>query len=52
MTTAEQAVSLKRAGLDFYEHNLGAAPEDYGRIVSTRACDDRLRRWSTCARLT
>ena len=42
MMTAEQAVSLKRAGLDFYNHNLDTAPEDYDRIVTTRTYADRL----------
>ena len=42
MMTGEQAVSLKRAGLDFYNHNLDSAPEDYARIVSTRTYDERL----------
>ncbi len=42
MMTADQAVSLKRAGLDFYNHNLDTAPEDYDRIVTTRTYDERL----------
>ena len=42
MMTADQAVSLKRAGLDFYNHNLDTAPEDYDRVVTTRTYDDRL----------
>lgn len=41
MLTAEQAAELKAAGLDFYNHNLDTAPEDYGRIVSTRTYDER-----------
>ena len=43
MLTPAQAGSLRAAGLDFYNHNLDTAPEDYGRIVSTRTYDDRLR---------
>ena len=42
MLSAEQAVSLRRAGLDFYNHNLDTAPEDYDRVVTTRTYDDRL----------
>jgi biotin synthase len=42
MLTAEQADELRAAGLDYYNHNLDTAPEDYGRIVSTRTYQDRL----------
>jgi biotin synthase len=42
MLTPEQAAELKAAGLDFYNHNLDTAPEDYSRIVSTRTYDERL----------
>jgi biotin synthase len=42
MLTADQARALKAAGLDYYNHNLDTAPEDYARIVSTRTYDDRL----------
>ena len=37
-----QAEALKRAGLDYYNHNLDTAPEFYGDIVSTRDYADRL----------
>jgi biotin synthase len=37
-----QAEQLKRAGLDYYNHNLDTAPEFYGDIVSTRDYEDRL----------
>jgi biotin synthase len=43
MLSAPQAETLRRAGLDFYNHNLDTAPEDYARIVSTRTYDDRLQ---------
>ena len=33
---------MKEAGLDYYNHNLDTAPEDYARIVSTRTYDERL----------
>jgi biotin synthase len=37
-----QAEVLKRAGLDYYNHNLDTAPDFYGDIVSTRDYQDRL----------
>ncbi len=37
-----QAEELKRAGLDYYNHNLDTAPEFYGRIITTRDYQDRL----------
>ena len=37
-----QAEQLKRAGLDYYNHNLDTAPDFYGDIVSTRDYQDRL----------
>src|SRR5262245_54035049 len=37
-----QAEELKRAGLDFYNHNLDTAPEFYGDIITTRDYQDRL----------
>jgi biotin synthase len=42
MLDAEQANALKRAGLDYYNHNLDTSPEFYGEIISTRTWDDRL----------
>jgi biotin synthase len=42
MLTAPQAVRLKQAGLDYYNHNLDTSPEYYRHIVSTRTYDDRL----------
>jgi biotin synthase len=37
-----QAEKLRDAGLDYYNHNLDTAPEDYGRVISTRTYQDRL----------
>lgn len=37
-----QAERLRDAGLDYYNHNLDTAPEDYGRVISTRTYQDRL----------
>jgi biotin synthase len=42
MLKAGQARALAAAGLDFYNHNLDTAPDDYSRIVSTRSYQDRL----------
>jgi biotin synthase len=42
MLSAPQALALKEAGLDYYNHNLDTAPEAYGRIISTRVYQDRL----------
>ena len=32
MLTRDQAVALKQAGLDYYNHNLDTSPEYYGDI--------------------
>ena len=42
MLEGDQAVQLRDAGLDYYNHNLDTAPEFYGRIISTRTYQDRL----------
>ena len=42
MLTEGQAQELKKAGLDYYNHNLDTAPETYGKIISTRDYQDRL----------
>jgi biotin synthase len=42
MVTPAQAKRLKRAGLDYYNHNLDTSPEFYGEIISTRMYQDRL----------
>ncbi len=42
MLTGVQAGRLADAGLDFYNHNLDTAEEDYGRVVTTRTWADRL----------
>ncbi|WGM38455.1 biotin synthase BioB [Caulobacter sp. NIBR1757] len=42
MLTADQAVALKDAGLDYYNHNLDTSPEYYGEVVTTRTYQDRL----------
>ena len=42
MLTGDQARRLKRAGLDYYNHNLDTSPEYYGEIITTRTYQDRL----------
>ncbi|MBX5462327.1 MAG: biotin synthase BioB [Steroidobacteraceae bacterium] len=42
MLTPAQAAELKRAGLDYYNHNLDTSPEYYGEIITTRTYQDRL----------
>ena len=42
MLTDGQAVKLRDAGLDYYNHNLDTAPEDYGRVISTRTYQERI----------
>lgn len=43
MLTDDQARRLKDAGLTAYNHNLDTSPEFYGRIITTRVYDERLR---------
>ncbi len=43
MLTESQAVRLKEAGLDAYNHNLDTSREAYRSIITTRTYDDRLR---------
>jgi biotin synthase len=42
MLTGPQALRLKQAGLDYYNHNLDTSPEYYRHIISTRTYQDRL----------
>lgn len=42
MLTADQALRLKEAGLDYYNHNLDTSEEFYGEIITTRTYQDRL----------
>jgi biotin synthase len=42
MLKPEQAVQLKDAGLDFYNHNLDTSAEFYSEIITTRTYQDRL----------
>lgn len=42
MLDAEQAQRLAEAGLDYYNHNIDTAPENYAQIVTTHTLQDRL----------
>ncbi|MBA5604772.1 biotin synthase BioB [Duganella sp. FT3S] len=42
MLEEQQALRLKAAGLDYYNHNLDTAPEFYDNVISTREYQDRL----------
>ena len=42
MVTPSQALELKDAGLDFYNHNLDTSSRYYQEIISTRTYQDRL----------
>ncbi|GAB2500081.1 biotin synthase BioB [Arenimonas alkanexedens] len=42
MLKADQAVALRAAGLDYYNHNLDTDPEFYGDVIKTREYQDRL----------
>lgn len=43
MLTLDQARQLREAGLSAYNHNLDTSPEFYGKIITTRVYDERLR---------
>lgn len=42
MLSGEQAVALKDAGLDYYNHNLDSSESFYKEIITTRTYEDRL----------
>ncbi len=42
MLTNEDAVQLKSAGLDYYNHNVDTSESHYSKIISTRTFADRL----------
>lgn len=43
MLSAEQADTLRDAGLEYYNHNIDTAPDFYGDIITTRTFEDRLQ---------
>jgi len=42
MLSKEQAVALKSAGLDYYNHNIDTSPSYYKKVSTTRTIEDRL----------
>jgi biotin synthase len=40
--TQQQAIKLKKAGLDYYNHNIDTSPEYYNKIITTRTFADRI----------
>lgn len=42
MLDDQQVVSLKKAGLDYYNHNIDTSPEYYDQVVTTRTFADRI----------
>jgi biotin synthase len=42
MLTGPQAMRLKDAGLDYYNHNIDTSPAYYKEIITTRTFEDRL----------
>ena len=42
MLKKEQAIKLKNAGLDYYNHNLDTSEEYYPKVITTRSYQDRL----------
>ncbi len=42
MLTSQQALALKEAGLDAYNHNIDTSPAYYDKIITTRTFQDRL----------
>ena len=42
MLRPAQAVRLREAGLDFYNHNVDTSPEFYDKIITTRTFQDRI----------
>ena len=40
--TKSQAIALKQAGLDAYNHNIDTSPEYYSKIITTRTFHERL----------
>lgn len=42
MLTPAQALRLRDAGLDFYNHNVDTSPEFYDKIITTRTLQDRI----------
>lgn len=42
MLTEDQAGQLRKAGLDYYNHNIDTSAEHYGNVTTTRTFQDRI----------
>jgi biotin synthase len=42
MLNEKQAAQLADAGLDYYNHNIDTAPENYANVITTRTFEDRI----------
>jgi biotin synthase len=42
MLSQAQAKQLAEAGLDYYNHNIDTAPENYANVITTRTFEDRI----------
>ena len=42
MLSEPQAAQLADAGLDYYNHNIDTAPENYANVITTRSFQDRI----------
>jgi len=42
MLSESQAAQLAEAGLDYYNHNIDTAPENYANVITTRTFEDRI----------
>src|SRR3546814_9253733 len=42
MLTPDQAAQLKAAGLDYYNHNIDTASENYANVITTRTFEERI----------
>jgi len=47
MLAPEPAARLRDAGLDYYNHNLDTSEDFYGKVITTRTYEDRLRTLET-----
>ncbi|MDR1435529.1 MAG: biotin synthase BioB [Puniceicoccales bacterium] len=43
MLKEDQIIKLKECGLDYYNHNVDTSPEYYGKIITTRTLEERIR---------
>lgn len=39
----EQALALREAGLDVYNHNVDTSPSQYSKVITTRSFEDRVK---------